>query len=92
MVGRQYHLFDYVGAADAERVIIMMGSGVGAAEEAVDDLVGRGEKVGLLKVRLFGRLRWSAFPQGVAADREERLRCWIARKSRERSASRSTRM
>jgi pyruvate-ferredoxin/flavodoxin oxidoreductase len=52
-VGRQYHLFDYVGAQDAERVIIMMGSGAEVAEETVDALVARGEKVGLLKVRLY---------------------------------------
>ena len=52
-VGRQYHLFDYVGAADAERVIVLMGSGAEAAEEAVAYLNGRGEKVGLVKVRLY---------------------------------------
>ena len=53
IVGRQYHLFDYVGAPDAERVIIMMGSGAEVAHEAVDYMNARGEKVGLLKVRLF---------------------------------------
>ena len=53
LVGRQYHLFDYVGAPDAERIVILMGSGVGAAEEAVRKLVTLGEKVGLVKVRLF---------------------------------------
>jgi pyruvate-ferredoxin/flavodoxin oxidoreductase len=51
--GRRYRLFDYVGAEDAERVIVMMGSGAETAEEAVNTLVARGEKVGLLKVRLF---------------------------------------
>jgi pyruvate-ferredoxin/flavodoxin oxidoreductase len=51
--GRMYHLFDYVGAADAERVIVMMGSGAEAAEEAVDALNRQGEKVGLVKVRLY---------------------------------------
>jgi pyruvate-ferredoxin/flavodoxin oxidoreductase len=51
--GRKYHLFDYYGPADAERLVILMGSGVGAAEEAVDALSKAGEKVGLLKVRLF---------------------------------------
>jgi len=51
--GRTYHLFDYVGAPDATDVIVMMGSGVGAAEETVKALVDRGEKVGLVKVRLF---------------------------------------
>jgi len=53
LVGRQYHLFDYTGAVDAERVIMMMGSGTEAAEETVEHLNGTGEKVGLLKVRLY---------------------------------------
>lgn len=53
LVGRQYRLFDYVGANDAEKVLIMMGSGASAAEETVDSLVAKGEKVGLLKVRLY---------------------------------------
>ena len=53
VTGRQYHLFDYVGATDAERVLVMMGSGCEAAEETVDVLCAVGEKVGLLKVRLY---------------------------------------
>jgi pyruvate-ferredoxin/flavodoxin oxidoreductase len=53
VVGRRYHLFDYVGAPDAERVIIMMGSGAEVAHEAVEAFVAAGQKVGLLKVRLF---------------------------------------
>ncbi|MCF7823995.1 MAG: pyruvate:ferredoxin (flavodoxin) oxidoreductase [Candidatus Marinimicrobia bacterium] len=53
LVGRQYHLFDYVGAEDAERVIIIMGSGAETVEETVNYLLAKGEKVGLLKVRLF---------------------------------------
>jgi len=53
LTGRQYHLFDYVGAPDAERVIIMMGSGAEAAHECVDALLAKGEKVGLVKVRLY---------------------------------------
>ena len=53
LTGRQYQLFDYHGAADAERVVVMMGSGVGAATEAVDRLVAAGEKVGLLTVHLY---------------------------------------
>ena len=52
-VGRHYHLFDYVGAPDAERVIILMGSGSETAEETVNYLVDKGEKVGMIKVRLF---------------------------------------
>jgi pyruvate-ferredoxin/flavodoxin oxidoreductase len=51
--GRRYGLFDYVGAPDAERVIVLMGSGAGAAEEAVARLVAGGEKVGLVIVRLY---------------------------------------
>ncbi len=51
--GRSYRLFDYLGAPDAERVIVLMGSGAGAAAEAVDRLVARGEKVGMVVVRLF---------------------------------------
>jgi pyruvate-ferredoxin/flavodoxin oxidoreductase len=53
VVGREYRLFDYVGAPDAERVIVMMGSGAEAADEAVEALNARGEKVGLVKVRLY---------------------------------------
>ena len=52
-VGRHYNLFDYVGAPDAERVIVIMGSGAETSEETVDYLVGKGEKVGVLKVRLY---------------------------------------
>jgi pyruvate-ferredoxin/flavodoxin oxidoreductase len=53
VVGRQYRLFDYVGAPDAERVIVMMGSGAEVAHEAVDYLNAHDDKVGLLKVRLY---------------------------------------
>jgi len=53
IVGRQYHLFDYVGAPDAERVIVLMGSAAEVAHETVEYLVGQGEKVGLVKVRLY---------------------------------------
>jgi len=53
LTGRQYHLYDYVGAPDAERVMILMGSGADAAEETVEHLVAHGEKVGIVKVRLY---------------------------------------
>ncbi len=53
LTGRQYRLFDYVGAPDAERVLVAMGSGAETCEETVDFLVRRGERVGLLKVRLY---------------------------------------
>ncbi len=53
IVGRQYHLFDYEGAPDAERVVVLMGSGAEATQETVEYLNGRGEKVGVIKVHLF---------------------------------------
>ena len=53
LTGRRYRPFDYTGHPDAERVIIMMGSGAKAAHELVDHLIARGERVGLLEVRLF---------------------------------------
>jgi len=53
ITGRQYHLFDYFGAPDAERVVVLMTSGCGVAEETVDKLVDDGEKVGVVKVRLY---------------------------------------
>ncbi len=53
ITGREYRLFDYVGAEDAERVIVMMGSGTETAAETVKHLVEAGEKVGVLKVRLY---------------------------------------
>ncbi len=59
--GRAYHLFDYVGSSVADRVLVLMGSGVGAAEETVDYLKGRGENVGIIKVRLFRPFATDAF-------------------------------
>jgi pyruvate-ferredoxin/flavodoxin oxidoreductase len=53
VTGRHYELFEYVGAPDAERVLVMMGSGAEAAHETVEHLNARGESVGLLKVRLY---------------------------------------
>jgi pyruvate-ferredoxin/flavodoxin oxidoreductase len=50
---RPYHLFDYVGHPEAERVVVLMGSACGAAEEAVETLAAAGERVGAVKVRLF---------------------------------------
>ncbi|MGI9428066.1 MAG: pyruvate:ferredoxin (flavodoxin) oxidoreductase, partial [Bythopirellula sp.] len=61
LVGRQYHLFDCVGAEDAECGIVVVGSGAGATEEAVRALLKRGEKVGLLKVRLYRPFDTQAF-------------------------------
>ncbi len=67
LTGRQYHLFDYVGAPDAERVIVIMGSGAEATHETVDYLTARGEKVGLLKVRLYRPFAVEAFLQALPA-------------------------
>jgi len=52
-VGREYNLFDYIGAPDAESIIVMMGSGADTAHETVEYLAAQGEKVGLVKVRLY---------------------------------------
>jgi pyruvate-ferredoxin/flavodoxin oxidoreductase len=65
IVGRQYRLFDYVGAPDAERVIVLMGNGAEAAEEAAEYLVAKGEKVGVLKVRLFRPFSLEHFAQAL---------------------------
>jgi pyruvate-ferredoxin/flavodoxin oxidoreductase len=66
IVGRQYRLFDYAGAPDAERVIVLMGSGAESTQETSDYLNARGEKVGLVKVRLYrpfsGELLLQALP------------------------------
>jgi len=53
MTGRQYRLFDYAGAPDAERVVVIMGSGAETVEETVENLVSKGEKVGVIKVRVY---------------------------------------
>jgi pyruvate-ferredoxin/flavodoxin oxidoreductase len=53
LTGRRYRLFDYAGAPDAERVIVLMGSGAETVQETVEHLAARGEKVGVLKVRLY---------------------------------------
>ena len=53
LTGRSYHLFDYVGAADAENVVVLMGSGADAVEETINKMNKEGHKVGLLKVRLY---------------------------------------
>ncbi len=71
LVGRQYHLFDYAGAPDAERVVVIMGSGAEVTHELVDYLTARGEKVGVLKVRLYrpfdGAALIKALPASVKA-------------------------
>ena len=67
VVGRSYKLFDYVGAPDAERVIVMMGSGAEVAHETVDYLNAHGEKVGLLKVRLYRPFSVKSFLEALPA-------------------------
>jgi pyruvate-ferredoxin/flavodoxin oxidoreductase len=65
VVGRQYHLFDYHGAADADRIIILMGSGAETAHETVDYLNEDGEKVGVMKVRLYRPFSIKHFRQKI---------------------------
>src|SRR5688572_4863574 len=69
LTGRRYRLFEYAGHPAAERVIVLMGSGAETVHETVDALAARGEKVGVLKVRLYRPFSRSAFldalPSGV---------------------------
>jgi len=67
LTGRQYHLFDYYGPRDAERVIIIMGSGAEACQDTVDKLSEAGEKVGLLKARLFRPFAVQKFIEALPA-------------------------
>ncbi|MBN1868746.1 pyruvate:ferredoxin (flavodoxin) oxidoreductase [Candidatus Sumerlaeota bacterium] len=67
ITGRQYRLFDYVGAPDAEKVIVIMGSGAETVHETVDYLCSKGEKVGVLKIRLFRPFDTKAFVAALPA-------------------------
>ncbi len=71
LTGRQYHLFDYHGPADAERVVVMMGSGTETASATAAALAERGERVGVLQVRLYRPFAEDAFlaamPRSVRA-------------------------
>jgi pyruvate-ferredoxin/flavodoxin oxidoreductase len=67
LTGRSYKLFEFVGDPNAERVLVMMGSGCETAEETVDSLCQRGEKVGLLKVRLYRPFSVSHFIDSLPA-------------------------
>ena len=67
LTGRSYKLFEFVGDPDAERVLVMMGSGCETAEETVQSLCKRGEKVGLLKVRLYRPFSVSHFINALPA-------------------------
>ncbi len=65
LTGRHYHLFDYVGSPDAQTVLVLMGSGAGAAEEALERLANEGNQVGLLKVRLYRPFAGWSFVQAL---------------------------
>jgi len=65
LTGRRYKLFDYAGAPDAERVIAIMGSGAETVEETARHLAARGEKVGLVKVRLYRPFSVEAFVRSL---------------------------
>ena len=67
LTGRQYHLFDYVGSPDAEKVIVIMGSGAETCDETVEALIAKGEKVGVLKVRLYRPFKADAFVAALPA-------------------------
>jgi pyruvate-ferredoxin/flavodoxin oxidoreductase len=67
VVGRAYRLFDYVGAPNAEHVLVMMGSGAEAAHETVEHLVASGRRVGLLKVRLYRPFSYEHFLKALPA-------------------------
>jgi len=67
LTGRQYKLFEYHGAPDAERVIVVIGSGGEVAHETVDYLNAHGEKVGLLKVRLYRPFDMARFVDALPA-------------------------
>ncbi len=67
IVGRQYHLFDYIGAPDAERIIVAMGSGAHTVAETVRALMAQGEKVGVVIVRLYRPFAAEAFLKALPA-------------------------
>jgi pyruvate-ferredoxin/flavodoxin oxidoreductase len=67
LTGRRYRLFDYVGHPEAERVVVLMGSGAETAEEAVERMVASGERVGLVKVRLLHPFSLADFAAAIPA-------------------------
>ena len=67
LTGRSYHLFDYVGAPDAEEVIVIMGSGAETVEESINKLNAQGKKYGLIKVRLYRPFVTDAFIAAIPA-------------------------
>src|SRR5688500_14693342 len=67
VTGRSYRLFDYVGHPQAEHVIVAMGSGASLVEATVEPLVARGEKIGLVKVRLYRPFSLADFANALPA-------------------------
>lgn len=67
LTGRKYELYQYYGAPDADRVIIIMGSGAEAVQETIDYLAAKGEKVGVVKVRLFRPFSAKDFVEAIPA-------------------------
>ncbi|RLC49553.1 MAG: pyruvate:ferredoxin (flavodoxin) oxidoreductase [Candidatus Cloacimonadota bacterium] len=67
VIGRQYHLFDYVGDPDAENIIIAMGSSIETIEETINYLNAKGSKLGLIKVRLYRPFSVQAFVDAIPA-------------------------
>ena len=65
LTGRSYHLFDYVGAEDAENIVVLMGSGADAVEETINKMNSEGHKVGLLKVRLYRPFAIDSFVDAI---------------------------
>ena len=88
LTGRQYHLFDYDGPADAERVLVLMGSGAETARTTAAALRQRGEKVGVLAGAAVSALGGRGVPRGAAGHRDRRSRCWNRPRSRVQPASR----
>ena len=65
LTGREYNLFDYVGDPEADRVIVAMGSGCEAIEESINELNTRGERLGLVKVRLYRPFDTQSFLRAI---------------------------
>ena len=89
IVGRQYRLFEYDGAPDAEQIIIVMGSGAEAVQETVDYLTAKGRKVGVLKVRLMYGRSPSSTSCKLSPRPSRTSQFWTAPRNRAASASRS---
>ena len=90
--GRRYDHFEYMGSPDAETVMVIMGSGSGAAHEAVDRLLDEGRKVGVVQVRLYRPFAVVGFRRCDPGVGQERWWCSTAPRSPGQWASRSTRM